>query len=225
MDAEQRNPWFLLIVEDSESILTLLAKIGGMIPHLDVGKTYSAESALEIARSRKPDLVISDLGLPGKDGQWLLEQLHREDISCPFIVLTACHDSARIIDLYRAGAIRYLLKPSPVSEIYQAIIELLPPPVEFEFNTQPGSRVYVAGDFNNWNAQQYQLLENPEPGHYKCRIPLSRGRHEYKFIVNDQWQCDPNRPLKAFTEQGYENSVIEVASESHSPLETGMLLS
>jgi len=143
---------------------------------------------------------------------------------CPFVVLTGCYNTNQIIDFYRAGATRYLLKPSPVSEIYQSIVESLPPPVQFELTTTPGSRVHVAGDFNNWNKDQYEMSENPEPGHFQVTIPISRGRHEYKFIVNDHWECDPKPTERIITDHGFENSIVSVASPFESPLKKGLVL-
>jgi len=221
---KQSNPWFLLLVDDSDSVLSIMARIAAMIPYLDVATAYSAEAALPIAQARTPDLVISDLMMPGHDGLWLLKQLRKGGILCPFIVLTGCHDAGSVIDLYRAGAVRYLMKPSPVGDVYQTIVESLPPPMVFEFNTTPGSRVHVAGDFNDWNTDQFELSENPEPGHYQVTIPLSRGRHQYKFIVNDRWVCDPKQPEKTVTDQGHENSVITVRSPFESPLVKGLVL-
>ena len=73
----------------------------------------------------------------------------------------------------------------------------LPPPnkgrrVQFELSTEPGSMVYLAGTFNNWNQNENQLQDSPDSGHDKTVLRVPAGTHEYKFIVNGIWTVDPN---------------------------------
>lgn len=224
MNNENSKPWRLMIVDDADSILTLVEKIAGMVPQLEISKCHSAEEAFAVAKLQAPDVVISDLVMPGMGGKWLLDQLRQARIVCPFIVLSGCSDAKIMIELFQAGAYRYITKPARVSVIYQALLDALPSPVYFEYKAASGSRVFVAGDFNGWNAGQYQLVENPEPGHFACRIPISRGQHEYKFIVNDEWVCDPACQKKCRNSWGIENSVLEVQAPTTSPLQHGITI-
>jgi 1,4-alpha-glucan branching enzyme len=80
----------------------------------------------------------------------------------------------------------------------------------FQLVTEPGSEVFVAGSFNNWNPTQYRLRDNPDSGIYKISLALPPGRHEYKFVVNGEWRLDPNCPDWLPNSMGTINSVVSV---------------
>lgn len=82
--------------------------------------------------------------------------------------------------------------------------------VQFELSAEPGSHVFVAGTFNNWNPTANPLKDNPGSGHCKATLRLPVGRHEYKFVVNDEWRVDPNCPESAPNDHGSLNSVLHV---------------
>ncbi len=82
--------------------------------------------------------------------------------------------------------------------------------VSFQVTAEPGSEVFVAGSFNNWNPTQYRMRDNPGSGHCKKTLVLPAGRHEYKFVVNGQWRVDPNCPDSVPNESGSMNSVLTV---------------
>ena len=82
--------------------------------------------------------------------------------------------------------------------------------VSFQVMAAPGSEVFVAGSFNEWDAKEYQLRDNPANGVYKTTIVLPPGRHEYKFVVNGVWHADPNCSEWAPNGHGSVNSVISV---------------
>ena len=80
--------------------------------------------------------------------------------------------------------------------------------VSFQFVAEPGSEVFVAGTFNNWDPKQYPLRDNPDSGHYKTKLVLAPGRYEYKFVVNGEWLADPNCPDSAPNDCGSLNSIL-----------------
>ena len=47
--------------------------------------------------------------------------------------------------------------------------------VGFCIRTDPGSKVFVAGTFNNWNATQYRMRDNPDDGVFKVSLTLPPG--------------------------------------------------
>ena len=79
--------------------------------------------------------------------------------------------------------------------------------VNFEIKARPGSEVFVAGSFNNWDPKKNPMRDNPDSGHYKTKLVLPSGRYEYKFVVNGEWCVDPNCSEWAPNDQGTLNSV------------------
>jgi 1,4-alpha-glucan branching enzyme len=82
--------------------------------------------------------------------------------------------------------------------------------VTFQTTAQPGSAVYVAGTFNNWDARAARLQENAASGKYSIILSLPSGRYEYKFVVNGDWRTDASCPETARNAYGSLNSVIVV---------------
>jgi len=81
--------------------------------------------------------------------------------------------------------------------------------VTFGLSAPEGSSVYVAGSFNNWDPQSTPLAPTGT-GSYCATVELPKGRYEYKFVVNNEWQIDPECPSWSPNEFGSLNSVIEV---------------
>lgn len=80
--------------------------------------------------------------------------------------------------------------------------------VRFQVEAEPGSKIFVAGSFNDWNPKQYRLKEKNRV--FSTSILLDQGRHEYKFVVNGEWAPDVGCPDWVANDQGTLNSVITV---------------
>jgi len=85
-----------------------------------------------------------------------------------------------------------------------------PKPVKFEVNAPKGSAVFLAGSFNNW-APNAITLEHIGDGFYTASVPLPPGRHEYKFVINGEWQIDDKCQQWVPNSSGTLNSMVEVA--------------
>lgn len=82
--------------------------------------------------------------------------------------------------------------------------------VRLELRAEPGADVFVAGTFNNWNPKKNRLERHENDGAYHVALLLPKGRHEYKFVVNDVWCVDPDCEEWAPNEMGSLNSVLNV---------------
>jgi 1,4-alpha-glucan branching enzyme len=51
--------------------------------------------------------------------------------------------------------------------------------------------VYVAGTFNGWSPTATQMNLRMPQGEWRVDFPAPPGRHEYKFVVDGQWCCEP----------------------------------
>ncbi|WP_298533884.1 glycogen-binding domain-containing protein [uncultured Algibacter sp.] len=69
-------------------------------------------------------------------------------------------------------------------------------------------RVILAGSFNDWNEQDL-IMHKMDYG-WKYVLPLSGGKHHYKFIVDGEWIVDPNNTVKEYDGKGHINSVCMV---------------
>ncbi len=69
-------------------------------------------------------------------------------------------------------------------------------------------KVILAGSFNSWN--EHELVMRKMDYGWKYVLPLSGGKHHYKFIVDGQWIVDPNNPVKEYDGNGHINSVCMV---------------
>jgi 1,4-alpha-glucan branching enzyme len=82
--------------------------------------------------------------------------------------------------------------------------------VKFQVQVKPESKVYIAGDFNNWDHQEKALSDQDGNGLYQCVVALEPGTYEYKFHINDNWCVDPGNPNFNRNVMGTLNSVIVV---------------
>jgi two-component system alkaline phosphatase synthesis response regulator PhoP len=113
----------ILIVEDERRIVQLaqdyLEKAG-----YAVASTSDGSAALPLARSTRPDLIVLDLGLPGRDGLDVLRLLRRES-NTPVIILTARgEESDKLVGL-ELGADDYIVKPFSPKELVARVRAVL----------------------------------------------------------------------------------------------------
>ncbi|MFD2566011.1 glycogen-binding domain-containing protein [Pseudotenacibaculum haliotis] len=66
-------------------------------------------------------------------------------------------------------------------------------------------KVILAGSFNNWNEGGIQMKKYSKG--WKITLPLHRGKHHYKFIVDGRWMVDPTNSVKEYDGHGNINSV------------------
>ncbi|TXG39664.1 hypothetical protein [Seonamhaeicola maritimus] len=69
-------------------------------------------------------------------------------------------------------------------------------------------KVILSGSFNNWNEHQFEM--NKMDYGWKYVVPLSGGKHHYKFIVDGEWIIDPTNEVKEYDGEGHINSVCMV---------------
>ena len=80
--------------------------------------------------------------------------------------------------------------------------------VTFVCKAVPGSEVYVAGDFNEWNPEKRKLSDKEGHGRFTTTMLLPVGTYEYKFIINGQWSIDPECEEWVPNKMGSLNSVV-----------------
>ena len=81
--------------------------------------------------------------------------------------------------------------------------------ITFSLNAPEAQSVQVAGDFTHWQQAPLELKKSRN-GIWKKTISLEPGEHQYRLLVDGQWQDDPNCPLHIPNEFGSQNCVCVV---------------
>ena len=106
----------ILIAEDEGRIASFLEK-GLRANGFATDVVADGEEALRLARSGKFDLLILDLGLPGKDGFEVLRELRQSDRRLPVVILTARDSVGDTVAGLEGGADDYIAKPFRFEEL------------------------------------------------------------------------------------------------------------
>jgi DNA-binding NarL/FixJ family response regulator len=104
-----------------EGLATLIDGSPGMAV---AGQYASAEEALRGIAAAGPDVILTDLGLPGMSGIELVGRLHGSLPKVPILVLTVYGEDRHVFDALCNGAVGYLLKDVEPARLLAAIREL-----------------------------------------------------------------------------------------------------
>ena len=101
----------VLVVEDNEDMNRFVCE--ALSPEYEVHAALDGRAGVELARAVKPDLIVCDFMMPEMSGDELVRAVRAdpEIDATPILILTARNDSTARIDVLRAGANDYLLKP------------------------------------------------------------------------------------------------------------------
>ena len=116
------EPITVLLAEDHAVVREATAEI---IDHQSdmrvVGQAGTGEEAVQLARQRRPDVVVMDIAMPHRDGLEATRRITAECPKCRILVLTAREEEHFIIKLLQAGALGYLPKTVALDELLNAI--------------------------------------------------------------------------------------------------------
>jgi DNA-binding NarL/FixJ family response regulator len=116
----------IFLVDDHPVLITGLTELIESEPGLIVcGAAFSAEAALTEIQQLKPDLVITDLTLPGKGGLELIKDLQAVLSGLPVLVMSMHDETLHAERVLRAGARGYLMKESSNEKLIEAIRRVL----------------------------------------------------------------------------------------------------
>jgi DNA-binding NtrC family response regulator len=110
----------VLIVDDEPDMLENCARILGRVGYQCFSTTEPAK-ALALLEEERPDLLITDLKMPGMDGMALLKRAHELDPTLPVIVITAFATIESAVAAVKEGATDYLPKNFSVEHLRVAV--------------------------------------------------------------------------------------------------------
>lgn len=116
----------LAIIEDKQVILDALIDFFSTSERFDLCLTASSgEEFMEKWREQRIDLLLSDIGLPGKSGIEMAWYVKRKSASTQVVMYTVFDDKEAIFQALCAGASGYLLKNTPLTNIEEQLLEVL----------------------------------------------------------------------------------------------------
>jgi signal transduction histidine kinase/CheY-like chemotaxis protein len=113
----------VLYIEDNLSNLTLVERILGRQPGVELVGAMQGRLGLELAREHVPELILLDLHLPDLPGEEVLRRLKADELTCaiPVVILSADAGKSQVERLLRLGALEYLTKPLDVGRFLEVI--------------------------------------------------------------------------------------------------------
>ncbi len=109
-----------LFKESMEELINLSDKL-----HLELSVSSVEQMEEEKHRVRSPDVILQDIGLPGKSGLEALGFYRNEFPDAKVIILTIFEDDERIYEAIKLGASGYLLKRTPAKQILDGIDQVV----------------------------------------------------------------------------------------------------
>ncbi|MFB0935306.1 MAG: sigma 54-interacting transcriptional regulator [Propionivibrio sp.] len=123
-DAPKLAPAHILVIDDDPDLLRLLSmrlRAWG----IRVSTAISAEEGLSRIAIETPQLVISDIRLPGKDGLTLFREIHASRPTLPVILLTAHGTIPDAVQAMSQGVFGYLTKPFDSKLLFEKVQQAL----------------------------------------------------------------------------------------------------
>jgi DNA-binding response OmpR family regulator len=116
----------LILVADDDHDILLLVTTRLKRDGFAVIEARSGNEALALAQSRRPDVAVLDVGMPGLDGLEVLEQIRADDTlsGMRVLLLTAKAQESDVRRGYDAGADAYVKKPFSPAELAARVREL-----------------------------------------------------------------------------------------------------
>ena len=116
----EANALRIWVVDDDESIRWVMERSLGR-HGMAVTCFPGAAEMLDALAESTPDVLISDIRMPGVDGLELLSRLHEKDPDLPVIIMTAHSDLDAAVAAYKGGAFEYLAKPFDVDDVAELV--------------------------------------------------------------------------------------------------------
>ena len=113
----------LLVVDDE---IWIRERISKEIPWESVqaevvGTAEDGQEALEMAEELEPDIIITDIRMPGFDGIELLRELRKKSLDIKVILLSGYNDFSYAKEAIKYGAFDYILKPAEDQELLNVV--------------------------------------------------------------------------------------------------------
>ena len=116
----------IIIADDEENIRDIIAdyidntNLGFRV----VGRAENGSTALQLVKTLKPDILISDICMPGIDGLELIKEVNKMNLSVRYVIISGYNDFSYAKTAISLGVSEYLLKPFLPNDIMQILHRL-----------------------------------------------------------------------------------------------------
>lgn len=133
----------IMIVDDHTLVRETWARFIGLYPEYDViFNTGNGQQAIEVARDKRPDIVLLDINMMPTNGFEVLEMIRKYSPGTRVIGVSMHSQPAYVKKMMRGGAKGYVTKSSPSEELLVAIAEVA------------AGRTYICAEVKNLIAEQ-----------------------------------------------------------------------
>jgi DNA-binding NarL/FixJ family response regulator len=155
----------------------LVAAMAGADEVVIVGEAADGRELLAVVNTERPDVVVTDLAMPGMDGAAATEAVLARHPGIAVLVLTMHEDSEALFNALRAGARGYLLKGAERAEIIRAVQAVAAG--EAVYGAAVARRItdFFAGAHRDYSAKVFPRLTDREREVLEL-VAAGRGNHE-----------------------------------------------
>ncbi|WP_038262563.1 response regulator [Zhouia amylolytica] len=150
----------ILVVDDHKMFLEGITAILNQEEHLEIiGIAYNGIQALNILKEQTPDLIITDIEMPGLNGISFVKAVRSFDTTIKILAISSHQSSATIHQSIKAGVNGYILKNSGKVTLLKAIAEICS---GHRFFPQSVQAILNNSIFKKDNSNQNIILSNRE---------------------------------------------------------------
>ncbi|WP_088324409.1 response regulator transcription factor [Polaribacter tangerinus] len=146
----------VLLAED-EASLGMIVKESLESRNFTVFHAENGEKALDIYKTKLPDILVLDVMMPKKDGFTLAKEIRQQNKQIPIIFLTAKSQTADVLEGFNNGGNDYLKKPFSMEELIVRIKNLLQREVQ-----QTATKIIKIGNYQFNITKQTLTIYNKE---------------------------------------------------------------
>jgi len=175
------RPLTVVLVDDHAPMRAALRTIFEADGIEIVGEAGDGEAAVNVVLATRPDVVVMDLRMPGRDGLSATVELVRRTPKVPVLVLTTFDDDASLFGALRAGAAGFLLKNSPAEDLQRAVRRVasgdtvLDPDVTARVVRRALPAAGDTSDFDRLTERERDVLWLVAQGHTNAEIAAALG--------------------------------------------------
>jgi len=86
-----------------------------------VAEAGNGKDGIRLAKKHKPDIIIMDISMPGKNGIQIIRELRKKLSDTKFLIISMHSEAEYLLEAFRAGATGYMIKESAASNLEQGL--------------------------------------------------------------------------------------------------------